>query len=232
VPVLSQRAVVFDDGDLLVLNKPSGLPVLPAGGFLEHTLLSQLRTWAPEARPVHRLGRFTSGLLVCARDPVTRFKISNEMRSSGKCRKRYLAIAQRLDELRSGQAIDVFSPIVKRPHRKLEWVWGPSPHGSENQVGSFSAHSKVELVKRFRDKDIVSVQIYTGRPHQIRVHLAQLGSPLVGDVLYLRDQKIDPERLPGEGGYYLHSWSLDQSSFLPKDGLKVDPPSHGLWLEA
>ena len=56
VPVLSERSIVFDDGDLLVLNKPSGLPVLPAGGLLEHTLLAQLQPWAPEARPVRTRG--------------------------------------------------------------------------------------------------------------------------------------------------------------------------------
>ena len=62
--------VIFDDGDLYVIDKPSGLPVLPAGGFLEHTVLRLLERQFPRGpvpRPVHRLGRFTSGLLVCAR---------------------------------------------------------------------------------------------------------------------------------------------------------------------
>ncbi len=94
VPVLQQRAIVFDDGDLLVLNKPSGLPVLPAGGFLQHTLLAQLEGWlaagviaatagaAGPPRPVHRLGRFTSGLLVCARRSASRAWLSALLRDS------------------------------------------------------------------------------------------------------------------------------------------------------
>ena len=67
---------LFDDGDLLVIDKPSGLPVLPAGGWLEHTVLRLLERHhrgdpAGLPRPVHRLGRFTSGLIVCARRPVS-----------------------------------------------------------------------------------------------------------------------------------------------------------------
>ena len=76
---------LFDDGDLVVINKPRGLPVLPAGGFLEHTLLIQLQQRHQAdplglPRPVHRLGRFTSGLLVCARQPLSRAWLSAQLR--------------------------------------------------------------------------------------------------------------------------------------------------------
>ena len=80
VPVLP--GPLFDDGDLVVFNKPSGLPVLPAGGFLQHTVLGQLARVAPGARPVHRLGRFTSGLLVCARSRQARAWLSAQLRDS------------------------------------------------------------------------------------------------------------------------------------------------------
>ena len=80
-------AVVLDDGDLLVIDKPAGLPVLPAGGWLEHTVLGLLQRRhqgdaAGVPRPVHRLGRFTSGLLVCARRPATRAWLSARLRDS------------------------------------------------------------------------------------------------------------------------------------------------------
>ena len=83
----AQLPVHFDDGDLLVLDKPSGLPVLPAGGWLEHTLLRLLERRhggdpAGIPRPVHRLGRFTSGLLVCARQPASRAWLSAQLRES------------------------------------------------------------------------------------------------------------------------------------------------------
>lgn len=99
--------VIHDDGDLLVIDKPSGLPVLPAGGFLEHTVLRLLErqtaagpAGAPPPRPVHRLGRFTSGLLVCARRPATRAWLSQRLRESSaagegeapSCRKLYRAL--------------------------------------------------------------------------------------------------------------------------------------------
>ena len=79
--------VVHDDGDLLVIDKPSGLPVLPAGGWLEHTalrLLERRHRQDPRGlpRPVHRLGRFTSGLLVCARRSATRRWLSASLRES------------------------------------------------------------------------------------------------------------------------------------------------------
>jgi len=79
--------VVHDDGDLLVIDKPSGLPVLPAGGWLEHTALRLLERRhqgdpAGIPRPVHRLGRFTSGLLVCARRRQTRAWLSRQLRES------------------------------------------------------------------------------------------------------------------------------------------------------
>ena len=95
VPVLPSP--LFDDGDLLVFDKPSGLPVLPAGGFLEHTLLAQLQARWPEARPVHRLGRFTSGLLVCARLPASRAWLSALLRESTaqrRCTKTYREIGR------------------------------------------------------------------------------------------------------------------------------------------
>ncbi|MEC8604676.1 MAG: pseudouridine synthase, partial [Cyanobacteriota bacterium] len=65
-----QWETIVDDGDLLVINKPSGLPVMPGGGFLQHTLTALLEPTG--AKPVHRLGRFTSGLQVCARKAETR----------------------------------------------------------------------------------------------------------------------------------------------------------------
>jgi hypothetical protein len=79
--------VVYDDGDLQVIDKPAGLPVLPAGGWLEHTLLRLLERRHRGAgvaipRPVHRLGRYTSGLLVCARQPQTRAWLSASLRES------------------------------------------------------------------------------------------------------------------------------------------------------
>ena len=105
-----QWETIHDDGDLLVINKPSGLPVMPGGGFLRHTLTALLEPTG--ARPVHRLGRFTSGLQVCARKPQTRALWSKQFRPNGGCRKVYQAWSQRVPGLELGQSLTVSSDCL------------------------------------------------------------------------------------------------------------------------
>ena len=216
VPVLSEHSIVFDDGDLLVLNKPSGLPVLPAGGFLDHTLLTQLKRWAPEARPVHRLGRFTSGLLVCARRPETRAWLSARLRDSTDaagdgeaertCRKVYLALTQPLsEEWCVGECRTVTTAIGRRPHPLLGDIWCAADPQDSAALPSRSAFT---LLERREDSCLVEVAIQTGRPHQIRIHAAAIGSPLLGDPLYLPGGLARSDARPGEGGYQLHARSI------------------------
>jgi 23S rRNA pseudouridine1911/1915/1917 synthase len=217
VPVLSERSIVFDDGDLLVLNKPSGLPVLPAGGFLLHTLLTQLQAWAPEARPVHRLGRFTSGLLVCARRPATRSWLSAQLRESTgavvdfaaphACRKLYRALTQPLPSAWAiGETRVMTSAIGLQPHPLLGQIWCAADPGD---AAALPSRSELTLVERRLDRCLVDLAIATGRPHQIRIHAAVIGAPLLGDPLYRAGGSADPAVLPGEGGYHLHAYRLN-----------------------
>ncbi|MDM7958822.1 MAG: RluA family pseudouridine synthase [Synechococcus sp. WH 8007] len=223
VPVLSQSAVVFDDGDLLVLNKPSGLPVLPAGGFLEHTLLSQLRAWVPEARPVHRLGRFTSGLLVCARRPASRAWLSAQLRESTAaahsvnnqedasaeghpdrgCRKRYRALTEPLPpDWLLAESREVTVAIGRHPHSLLGEIWCAADASGATALPSRSCFT---LLERRPEGCLVEVAIATGRPHQIRIHAAAIGAPLAGDPLYRPGGGANPQVLPGAAGYRLHA---------------------------
>jgi 23S rRNA pseudouridine1911/1915/1917 synthase len=201
-----QWQTIHDDGDLLVINKPSGLPVMPGGGFLRHTLTALLEPTG--ARPVHRLGRFTSGLQVCARTPQTRALWSKQFRPEGGCRKVYQAWSQRVPGLEWGQGLTLSSDVVERPHSLLGWIWGPEPLNDVPIRKRLSAHSELELLERTAEGDRLQVAITTGRPHQIRIHLAQLGSPLLGDPLYLRNREISATATPGDGGYRLHAWRL------------------------
>ncbi len=105
-----QWETIVDDGDLLVINKPSGLPVMPGGGFLQHTLTALLEPTG--AKPVHRLGRFTSGLQVCARKPKTRAQLSRQMQPGGGTRKIYQAWAQQIPALELGQHLAITTPVV------------------------------------------------------------------------------------------------------------------------
>lgn len=212
--VPDQWPVVHDDGDVLVINKPSGLPVMPGGGFLQHTLSALLTESSQSAgdslvpKPVHRLGRFTSGLQVCARRPQTRAMLSRELRPEGGCRKTYLAWTQPLRGLSAGEPMVVTSDVVERPHPFLGWVWGPEPLDGEPCRRRLHARSDLRLLKRCDQGDLVEVSISTGRPHQIRIHLAQLGSPLLGDPLYLTEQRVNAAAVPGDGGYRLHAHTL------------------------
>ena len=212
--VPDQWEVIHDDGDVLVLNKPSGLPVIPAGGFVSHTLTSLLEQWSrsegePLApKPIHRLGRYTSGLQVCARRPETRAALSKQFRPNGNCQKTYLALTRRLERLQHGQTLVIQTDVVERQHPLLGWIWGPEPSMPEPLRKRLSAHSSVQLRERQKMGDLVEVLIRTGRPHQIRIHLAQLGCPLLGDPLYQSDQGLSATATPGDGGYHLHAWRL------------------------
>ena len=236
VPVLPEAAVVFDDGDLLVLNKPSGLPVLPAGGFLVHTLLAQLEGWLVDGRldpraglprPVHRLGRYTSGLLVCARRPASRAWLSALLRESSalspgsidpaspgggpphRCRKLYRALTAPLPlDWPVAVAHPLTTPIGRQPHPKLGWIWAAAADAVASGIASLPSHSDLTLLRRGPAACLVEVAIRSGRPHQIRIHTAAAGAPLLDDPLYLPGGAARPDVLPGAGGYHLHAHRL------------------------
>ena len=221
---------LFDDGDLHVIDKPSGLPVLPAGGWLEHTVLRLLERRhrgdpAGVPRPVHRLGRFTSGLLVCARQPRTRAWLSAWLRESTaqgppgqatapgggqgaeSCRKLYRALVlPGVLALQPGEARLIEVPIGRRAHPQLGQLWCAADGSAP---ADRSARSRLTLLERGSQADLVQVAIASGRPHQIRIHCAALGAPLLGDPLYGPGGLAIPGALPGDGGYHLQAWRLE-----------------------
>jgi 23S rRNA pseudouridine1911/1915/1917 synthase len=218
---------LFDDGDLLVFNKPSGLPVLPAGGWLAHTVLGQLQRQRAggSPRPVHRLGRFTSGLLLCARRPATRAWLSALLRDStagqpnppgaetGSCRKTYRAQLQPplagspLQALVPGDSLELTTPIGRCPHARLGTIWAAACATGATST-SLAARSTLTLLWRTDRSWLVELTIASGRPHQIRIHTAAAGAPLLGDPLYGPGGLANPQVLPGDGGYHLHAHRL------------------------
>jgi 23S rRNA pseudouridine1911/1915/1917 synthase len=237
VPVLPSP--LFDDGDLVVFNKPSGLPVLPAGGFVRHTLLGQLEATADAAlgapRPVHRLGRFTSGLLVCARTAGARGWLSAQLRESTqaqaapRCRKVYRALLSPpladspLLSLATEPGLEpllIDTPIGRRPHPRLGLIWCAADPADPQALPS---QSRVRLLGQGAEGWLVEVAISSGRPHQIRIHAAAAGAPLLGDPLYLPGGLARADALPGDGGYRLHAHRL---SLTRPDGraLQLEAP--------
>jgi 23S rRNA pseudouridine1911/1915/1917 synthase len=190
--------VVHEDDDVLVVEKPAGLQVLPAGSRLEHTLLHLVRTSSAaraQSAPVHRLGRGTSGLVLFGQHAAARAFLSAEL-CAFRVTKTYLALA-------SGTGLPVSCiarhPIGMRAHGPLEIACV--------QPGGRASVTRLRVLARDRaaDRSLVAAQPITGRPDQIRIHLAACGAPLVGDPLFgVGGVPIATVR-PGDGGYFLHS---------------------------
>jgi 23S rRNA pseudouridine1911/1915/1917 synthase len=193
-------AVLHEDEDLLAAAKPCGLPTTPGGGFLEHTLLTLVRKRYPEATPIHRLGRGTSGVVLFARTARARSFLCAAMRQN-QVTKVYRALVCGIPP---GDHFPIAAPIGPVPHPLLGTIHAACPAGKR-------ALSRVRILERLSDDSLLEVTIETGRPHQIRIHLAFAGYPLVGDPLYragggLRDGGA---ALPGDLGYLLHAERLN-----------------------
>jgi 23S rRNA pseudouridine1911/1915/1917 synthase len=189
--------LIYHDENLVIVDKPSGLPTLPGGGFYRNTLLSLVRADFPLARPLHRLGRGTSGLVIFALDTQTASRLH---RLWPKVEKQYQALA---NFVAREDSYDIRVPIGHQEHERLGKVWAASPIGKP-------ARSIARVLQRRLDSTVFEVDLHTGRPHQIRIHLACIGHPLIGDPLYASGglPKIDRPGLPGDTGYSLHAKRL------------------------
>jgi 23S rRNA pseudouridine1911/1915/1917 synthase len=215
-PVPLAFAVLYRDEWLMAVAKPRGLPTVPGGGFLQHTLLHRVRRLAPGAVPLHRLGRGTSGIVLFALTAEARRVVLAAWRD-GRVDKSYRALVTGIP---SRQVFSVEAPIGPVPHPRLGHVHGASPFGK-------AALSHVRVLDRRDLGSVVEVRIPTGRPHQIRVHLAFAGHPLVGDPVYgCGGTPLLEPGLPGDGGYRLHAHrlGLDQPFTGRRLEIECSPP--------
>ena len=218
LPVPWDVRILYEDSDLLIIHKPSGLPVLPGGGYLEHTLWGWLRQQYTEPPiALHRLGRGTSGIMLLAKTEIAKSRLSQAFRK-GEITKTYRALAA---GVAMPDRFTVNQPIGKVPYPQLGYLYAATAQGK-------AALSQCEVLQRDRipGATLMAVTIPTGRPHQIRIHLAAAGYPLWGDPLYGVGGVAIADAVPGDGGYYLHAYHV--SFTHPTQGkaftLTAEPP--------
>lgn len=207
--------LIYEDENLLVIDKPAGLTTIPSGGFLENTLLSAVREFDAGASPMHRLGTGTSGLVLFARNAPAGTLIQEAFRD-GRVTRRYRGVARGRV---SATPWTVNQPIGPVPHATLGTIHAASAEGRP-------AVTHVTLLRWDGEDSVVGVEIETGRPHQIRIHLAWCGHPLVGDPLYRAGGGVSPDARPTEGGYQLHASELvlDVPAWGPARRFEVGAP--------
>ena len=178
-PYLPERIaldIVYEDEEVLVINKPAGLVVHPGSGNWKGTLLNALLHHAPRlaalprAGIVHRLDKDTSGLLVVAKTPRAQTELVRQMQSRT-IKREYLALVH--GAMRG--AGEVSAPVGRDPRHRTRMAVVPAGR---------PALTRYKVAKRFANASLLECSLDTGRTHQIRVHMQSLGHPLVGDPVY------------------------------------------------
>lgn len=180
-PTAMPLDIVYEDQDLLVVNKPAGMVVHPAPGHHDDTLVNALLAYEPSLkdagesqRPgiVHRLDKDTSGLIIVAKNARAQAALVEQMQRHAII-KRYLALVDGNVALDQG-SID--APIGRDPRHRQQMAI--------TSVGSREARTHFKVLERYARHTLLLLELETGRTHQIRLHLKAIGHPVVGDPVY------------------------------------------------
>lgn len=210
--------IVYEDRDLLVVNKAAGMVVHPAAGHYEDTLVNAILAHYPDLqgvggdlRPgiVHRLDKDTSGLIIVARNAQTLAALTEQMKRH-EIIKRYLALVEGIVPLDQG-SID--APIGRDPRQRQQMAI--------TAKGSREARTHFRVLQRFARHTLLLIQLETGRTHQIRVHLKAIGHPVVGDPVY---GPRDTRHGPALDRQFLHAYQLTFTHPITGKLLELEAP--------
>ena len=191
--------IVYEDDDIMIINKPSGVVVHPGNGNYDNTLVNGLMYYADnlsdgyeEYRPgiVHRIDKDTSGLIIIAKNNKSQ-EILGEYFKEHRIKREYIALIHGILE---SDSVLIDAPIGRdESSRKMMKV---------TSKNSKSAITHVKVLKRYKNFTLVKCRLETGRTHQIRVHMKYINHPIFNDPIYSKDKAT-------EFGQYLHSYSME-----------------------
>jgi 23S rRNA pseudouridine1911/1915/1917 synthase len=197
VPEEVPLAILYEDGDILVVNKPAGLTVYPAPGHPRHTLMNAILAHCPEiaciessVRPgvVHRLDKDTSGAMVVAKNKVAQLNLASQFKGH-RMLKKYLVLVKGCPSPEQGV---IEAPISRHPkdRKRMAVV-----------EGGRDSRTLYKVTRRFNGYSLVEATLQTGRTHQIRVHFSHKRWPVVGDAVY-------GVKVPWLDRQFVHAWTL------------------------
>ncbi|GMG99383.1 hypothetical protein Nepgr_001223 [Nepenthes gracilis] len=257
--------VLYEDGDMIALNKPPGMQVLSGGLFQQRTVLTQLQWHARQQSaslpgqeshpiPVHRLGRGTSGILLCAKTKLAKARLAAHFAAATSILRGNRDMTLELETKRritkiyravTSGILDVDEIVINQPIGVMRYP-GVAKGLYVSLASGKPALSKVTVLERDKRKNqtLVQVEIQSGRPHQIRIHLSFIGHPLLGDPLYitggqpkfcdfeLADESFAEDGgytrpakpVPGDCGYFLHAHQVVLPHPTTNEVIKITAP--------
>jgi len=214
--------IVFEDEDIIIINKPASVVVHPGAGNKDNTLVNALLNYAPElnhlprAGIIHRIDKDTTGLLVIARNLISHNALT-KMLQAREFNRQYQALVNGV--MTAGGTID--APMGRHPQQRTKMAVLLQNENAKNAI----THYRVET--RYRAHTLVNVKLETGRTHQIRVHMAHIKYPIVGDPVYGGRFRIPP----GASEKFIKSLNAFKRQALHAKSLGFEHPVKGEYME-